>query len=111
MTDIPEDPKRIRARIRRYERKLEEERREFGCYHDGAGKRYFIGPLYLLMGDLARAVRSFQWFDQVAKEHAKAANAAKRQAHKERKETARSVRRVAVDEKLKSKVRFAREPE
>jgi hypothetical protein len=43
MTDIPGDPKKIRARIRRYERRLEEERREFGCCHDGAGKRYFIG--------------------------------------------------------------------
>jgi len=64
MTDIPADPKKILARIRRYERKLQQERRELGCYHDGAGKRYFIGPLYLLMGDLAGAVRSFQWFDQ-----------------------------------------------
>ena len=64
MTDIRADPKSIRARIRRYERKLQQERRELGCYHDGAGKRYFIGPLYLLMGDLAGAVRSFQWFDQ-----------------------------------------------
>ena len=64
MTDIPADPKKIRARIRRYERKLQQERRELGGYHDGAGKRYFIGPLYLLMGDLAGAVRSFQWFDQ-----------------------------------------------
>ena len=64
MTDIPTDPKRIRERIRRYERKLQQERRELGGYHDGAGKRYIIGPLYLLMGDLAGAVRSFQWFEQ-----------------------------------------------
>lgn len=64
MTDIPADPKKIWARIRRYERKLQQEKREWGTYHDGAGKRYLIGPLYLLAGDLAGAVRSFQWFDQ-----------------------------------------------
>jgi len=64
MADIPPDPKRIRARIRSYERKLEQERRELGSYHDGAGKRYFLGPLYLLAGDLAGAVRSFRWFEQ-----------------------------------------------
>jgi tetratricopeptide (TPR) repeat protein len=64
MTDIPADPNGIRARIRRYERKLQQEKREWGAYHDGAGKRYFIGPLYLLMGDLAGAVQSFHWFAQ-----------------------------------------------
>jgi hypothetical protein len=64
MTDIPTDPKKIRTRIRRYERKLQQERGELGGYHDGAGKRYFIGPLYLLLGDLAGAVGYFHWFDQ-----------------------------------------------
>jgi hypothetical protein len=64
MTDIPVDPKKIRTRIRRYERQLRQEKTELGCYHDGAGKRYFIAPLYLLMGDLAGAVWAFQWFEQ-----------------------------------------------
>ena len=62
MTDIPDDPKKIRARIRRYERKLQQEKTEFGCYSDGAGKRYLLGPLYLLMGDLQGAIESFWWF-------------------------------------------------
>ncbi len=64
MRHIPADPNGIWARIRRYERKLQQEKREWGAYHDGAGKRYFIGPLYLLMGDLAGAVQSFHWFAQ-----------------------------------------------
>ena len=66
-------------------------------------------PHYLAMKEAAKQRRREAY--QVAKEHAKTANAAKRQAQKERKETARSVKRVAADEKLKSKVRFAREPE
>ena len=49
--DFPEDPKRIRARIRRYERSLRQEQKRFGHIGDGSGKRYLLGPLYLLMGD------------------------------------------------------------
>lgn len=64
MSDIPDDPKRIRERIRRYERGLQKEKQTFGSYNDGAGKRYFIGPLYLLLGDLEGALKAFQWFDK-----------------------------------------------
>jgi hypothetical protein len=61
MTDIPVDPKRIRARIRRYERKLQQERRELGGYHDGAGKRYFMcGSLLRLLG-LRASVGGWVW--------------------------------------------------
>ncbi len=63
MSDIPDDPKKIRERIRRYERGLQKEKQTFGSYNDGAGKRYFIGPLYLLLGDLEGALKAFQWFD------------------------------------------------
>ena len=62
MTDIPEEPKKIRARIQRYEKKLQEEKRSFGRYTDGASMRYFPGPLCLLMGDLDCAMASFDWF-------------------------------------------------
>ena len=64
MYAFPHDPKKIRTRIRRYERAL---RREQECYefiNDGAGKRYLLGTLYLLMGDTAGAVRSFAWCAQ-----------------------------------------------
>jgi len=48
MFNIPTDPKKIRERIRRYERALRNEKKKFGAYDDSAGKRYFLGPLYLL---------------------------------------------------------------
>ena len=44
MYDIPKTPQKIRERIRRYERKLRKEKEESGMIHDGAGKRYFLGP-------------------------------------------------------------------
>ena len=31
---------------------------------DGGGTRYLLGPLYLLLGDTAGALRSFAWFAQ-----------------------------------------------
>jgi hypothetical protein len=58
----PDDPHTIRARIRRYERALREEQARFGCIRDGAGTRYVLGPLYLLLGDTAGALQSFIWF-------------------------------------------------
>ena len=64
MADLPTDPKKIRARIKSYERKLRQELKEHGRYSDGAGKRYFLGPLYLLMSDLGGAMESFAWFEK-----------------------------------------------
>jgi hypothetical protein len=64
MDDFPQDPTKIRARIRRYERALRRERVAYGCIRDGAGKRYLLGPLYLLMGDTAGALQSLAWFAQ-----------------------------------------------
>lgn len=62
MADIPTDLKKIRARLRSYERKLRKEKERFGSYGDGAGKRYFVGPLYMLLGDLEGALKSFAWY-------------------------------------------------
>jgi hypothetical protein len=64
MSFFPEEPKKIRARIRRYERELRKERDKFGYIGDGYGKRYLLGPLYLLMDDVEGAVKSFEWFEQ-----------------------------------------------
>jgi tetratricopeptide (TPR) repeat protein len=64
MDDFPQDPTKIRARIRRYERALRREQMAYGCIRDGAGKRYLLGPLYLLMGDTAGALQSLAWFAQ-----------------------------------------------
>jgi hypothetical protein len=64
MYDFPQDPKKIRPRIRRYERALHREQACDRFINDGAGKRYLLGPLYLLMGDTEGALRSFTWFAQ-----------------------------------------------
>jgi hypothetical protein len=60
---FPSDPKKIRERIRRYERELEREF-ELGGYRDGFGKRFLLGPLYLLAGDVEGALVSFEWFEE-----------------------------------------------
>ena len=64
MYAFPKDPKKIKERIRRYERALAGEIRTLGALDDGAGKRYLLGPLYLLLGDLPGAIQSFAWFEQ-----------------------------------------------
>ncbi len=65
MVDLfPKDPKKIRERIRRYERALRKEHEETGFYSDGYGKRYLLGPLYLLMDDTEGALKSFAWFGE-----------------------------------------------
>lgn len=62
MSDLfPTDPKRIRERIRRYERALKKELEE-GYGGDGYGKRYLLGPLYMLMDDVDGALASFDWY-------------------------------------------------
>ena len=63
MVDLfPTDPKRIRERIRRYERALKRELEE-GYGGDGYGKRFLLGPLYMLMGDVEGALASFDWYE------------------------------------------------
>jgi len=59
-----DDKKKIRARLRSYERKLRKEKEEYGFYRDGAGKRYHIGPHYMLLGDDDGALAAFRWFDK-----------------------------------------------
>jgi hypothetical protein len=61
---FPKEPKKIRARIRSYERALRKEQEEWGAISDGYGKRYLLGPLYLLMDDLEGALQSFAWYEK-----------------------------------------------
>lgn len=58
------EEQRIRSRLRSYERKLRQEKKKFGDYSDGAGKRYEIGPHYLLLGDEEGALAAFEWFER-----------------------------------------------
>ena len=60
---FPKDPKKLKDNLRRYERELRQEQSRFGGYiDDSSGKRYLLGPMYLLLGDNAGAVKSFHWF-------------------------------------------------
>jgi hypothetical protein len=62
MSFFPKEKNKIRARIRQYERSLLAEESKFDGISDGAGKRYSLGPLYLLADDLDGALKAFQWF-------------------------------------------------
>jgi len=64
MMRLPKAPKPIRAQIKRYERTLAQEHKTFGAIRDGAGHRYWLGPLYLVLDDLPGALQSFAWFAQ-----------------------------------------------
>ena len=65
MPAFPEGSKAIRARIRSYERALKKEKEAYGFYDDGHGKRYLLGPLYLLLGDVKGALAHFAWFEEM----------------------------------------------
>ena len=61
---FPKDSKKLKDKLRRYERELRQEQARFGGYiDDSGGKRYLLGPMYLLLGDNAGAVKSFNWFE------------------------------------------------
>jgi hypothetical protein len=64
MFQFPKEPKKIRASIRRYERGLFQELETHRAIDDSYGKRYLLGPLYLLMDDLEGALKSFAWFEK-----------------------------------------------
>lgn len=56
-TFFPTDPKKLRERIKRYERAFKEPHHD-----DGAGKRLLLGQLYMLAGDLPGALKSYAWY-------------------------------------------------
>ena len=64
MSIFPSDPAKIKARIKSYERTLKKEYKTYGFYDDGYGKRYLLGPMYLLIGDYIGAMRSYEWFEK-----------------------------------------------
>ncbi len=64
MYQFPKEPKKIRERIRRYHRAFCKEHKKIGYIRDGYGKRYLLGPLYMLLDDTAGAIESFEWFEE-----------------------------------------------
>lgn len=65
MTLLPAARKKIKAQLARYERTLRQEYARYQSIHDGASKRYLLGALYLQLGDVAGALQSFAWFEQM----------------------------------------------
>ena len=64
MYPFPKEPKKIAERIRHYESALRKDIKTFGSIDDGAGKRHLLGALYLMLGDVQGALKSYQWLDQ-----------------------------------------------
>ncbi len=60
----PKTPILTKARLKSHERRLRKEKEEHGFYRDRTGKRYELGPGYMLLGDDGGAFESFRWFDQ-----------------------------------------------
>jgi hypothetical protein len=54
MYTLPDSAKKIRERAMRYRRSLINEEKNRGYINDGAGKRYLVGPLFVLAGYLQK---------------------------------------------------------
>ncbi len=52
----------------RLRRALAAEEKKFGMIRDGAGKRYLIGPLFVLAGQLDRALAHYAWYEEYCSE-------------------------------------------
>lgn len=61
---MSEVQKKMRDRATRLKRALANEQRKFGHINDGAGKRYLIGPLYVLGGELEKALDFYNWYEK-----------------------------------------------
>jgi len=61
MYHFPTDPKIIKQRIRRYERSLRKDDPMHGL-RDGYGKRFLLGPLYLMLGNVQDTLDHYKWY-------------------------------------------------
>ena len=55
---FPDEPKKLKERISRYRRALKTD------LSDGAGKRFLVGPMYLLLGDIDGAIGYYDWYSE-----------------------------------------------
>ena len=61
---LPHSAKKIRERAMRYRRSLINEEKNHGYISDGAGKRYLVGPLFVLADDLGKAIDYYKWYEE-----------------------------------------------
>ncbi len=64
MYTLPNSEKKFRERAMRYRRSLIKEENNRGYINDGAGKRYLVGPLFVLAGDLEKAIDYYKWYEE-----------------------------------------------
>ena len=64
MYNLPTEPRKIKERIRRYERAFAKELQQIDMISDGSGKRYLLAPLYLMLNDVEGAYKFFEWFEK-----------------------------------------------
>ena len=56
--------RKFRDRATRLKRALAKEKRRYGGIDDGYGKRYLIGPLFALAGDVRQALAHYEWHER-----------------------------------------------
>ena len=55
---------KIKIKIKQQRTALLAEKRLYGWFHDGSGRRYYISDLYLQIGDYKGAIIYKKWFDK-----------------------------------------------
>lgn len=56
--------KKFSERATRLKRALANEQRKYRHIEHGAGKRYLIGPFYVLAGELKKALEHYDWYEK-----------------------------------------------
>mgnify|MGYP001568005796 CR=1 FL=1 len=56
--------KKFGERATRLKRALANEQKKYRHIEDGAGKRYLIGPFYVLAGELKKALAHYDWYEK-----------------------------------------------
>jgi hypothetical protein len=64
MASFPKTERGLRSRINSYKEAMRRERRKFGCYDDGYGRRYIIFWFYLVLGDVKGGNAYLRWFEK-----------------------------------------------
>lgn len=64
MYDFPKTEKALKKRISSYKASLLKEKREFGYVNDGAGKRYLLFSMYLVLNDSEASADYIAWYEE-----------------------------------------------
>jgi hypothetical protein len=64
MYDFPKTEKALKKRISSYKASLLKEQKKFGHVNDGAGKRYLLFPMYLVLNNAKEAQDYIAWYEE-----------------------------------------------